>query len=186
MRRRSRQTGLTFVELAVASAIGAMILGLGVSLTRSSLRDSNALFVRTSLQTRAASATDQLARDLQVATLSGEDANDNKSLDANEDTNRNARLDADWSLKDGGSADAITFNAVASGWLWSAPITWYVKGGVLMRRDDTSDREICRGVKAFQVTRSGNLVDIDLTVSAVDREAKTWTETSRRRAHVRN
>jgi prepilin-type N-terminal cleavage/methylation domain-containing protein len=35
MKHRShRQRGLTFVEVAVASAIGAMILGLGVTLTR--------------------------------------------------------------------------------------------------------------------------------------------------------
>jgi type II secretory pathway component PulJ len=186
MRSRRNERGLTLVEVAVASAIGVMILGLGVTLTNSSLRDSNAIFVRTSLSTRAAAATEQVTKDLQVATLMGEDENGNQLLDANEDTNRNGVLDANWSLKDGGTANAITFNTVMNGYLWGPPVTWYVQDGVLLRRDSAGDREICRGVEAFQVTRSGSIVDVDLTLTASDRQGKKWTETSRRRAHVRN
>ena len=83
-------------------------------------------------------------------------------------------------------ANAITFNIPVNGWLWSTPITYYVNNGVLMRRQDGLDREICRVVTTFQLTRSGNIVDIDLTVTNKDRYGRTWAEASSRRAYVRN
>ena len=47
-------------------------------------------------------------------------------------------------------------------------------------------RQLCRGVTSFQLTRTGHVVDVLLTVSGKDRSGATWTETSSRRADVRN
>ena len=175
MRRRlSRGRGLTLIEVVVSSAIGAVVLGLGATLTSNAQQDSNASYIRTRLKMSSTESTDLLVRELQLATLSGED------------TNRNARLDADWSLADGAVADAITFNLPVDGWLWSTPVTYYVSNGVLMRRQNGIDREICRVVTTFQLTRSGNLIDINLTVTTKDRYGRTWAENSTRRAYVRN
>jgi type II secretory pathway component PulJ len=181
-----RRRGMTIVEVTVSIALCAAVVGLGVKLSSSSLTDSNQMYVRTALQIHAADATDIVARELQTATLTGEDGNGNRTLDTGEDTNRNGRLDADWSLADGSLATAITFNLPVDGWLWSGPITYYVNNGTLMRRENGVDREICRSVTTFQVTRTGNLVDINLTLTSKDRAHRTWTETSSRRAHVRN
>lgn len=187
MRRRScRRAGVSLVEVVVASAIGAVVLTGASMLMRTSLRDSNAAHIRDSLAIRCADSADQVVRDLQIGTLSGEDTNRNGVLDAGEDFNRNGRLDSDWSLPDGTAATSITFNALHAGWMWSAGISYSVKNGVLVRRESGVDREICRNVTVFKVTRSGTMVDIDLSLSMRDRNGTVWTETARRRAHVRN
>jgi len=185
-RASSRRRGFTLVELVVSSGICAVVLGLGAVLSSRAQQDANASYIRTRLKISSTEATDLMVRELQLATLTGEDANGNGVLDSGEDTNRNGRLDADWSLADGGVANAITFNLPVNGWLWSGPITYFVNNGVLTRRENGLDREICRVVTTFQVTRTGNLVDIDLTVTTKDRFGRTWTESSTRRAHVRN
>ncbi len=182
-----RRRGTALVEVTVSAALCVVIVGLGAVLTSTSQSDSDQMRVRAALKIHAAEATDLIARELELATLTGEDANGNKTLDANEDTNRNGRLDADWSLADGALDRAITFNLPVNGWLWSGPITYYLAAnGTLMRRENGRDREICRGVTTFQVTRTGNLVDIDLTVASQDRGRRNWTESSSRRAYVRN
>jgi type II secretory pathway component PulJ len=186
VKRLRRRLGLTLIEVVVSAAIGAVALGLGATLTSRAQQDSNSSYIRTRLKISSTESTDLLVRELQLATMVGEDANGNHVLDAGEDTNRNGRLDSDWSLADGGVANAITFNIPVNGWLWSTPITYYVSNGVLMRRQDGLDREICRVVTTFQLTRTGNIVDIDLTVTNKDRYGRTWTEASSRRAYVRN
>jgi prepilin-type N-terminal cleavage/methylation domain-containing protein len=186
VKRLRRRRGMTLVEVMVSAAVGAIALGLGATLTSRAQQDSNSSYIRTRLKISSTESTDLIVRELQLATLSGEDANGNHVLDTGEDTNRNGRLDADWSLADGAVANAITFNLPVNGWLWSTPITYYVNNGVLMRRQDGLDREICRVVTTFQLARTGNLVDIDLTVTTKDRYGRTWTEASSRRAYVRN
>ena len=185
-RRAGRQSGVSAVEVVVASAIGAIVLTGAAMLLRTSFRDSNAAWVRDSLAIRCADAADQVVRELQIGTLSGEDTNRNRVLNTGEDVNRNGRLDSDWSLPDGTAATSITFNSLQDGWMWSEGITYSVKDGVLLRRDRGVNREICRNVALFKVTRSGTMVDVDLSLSLRDRNGTVWSETARRRAHVRN
>ena len=182
----SRQRGMTLVETSVAATIGVMALGAGAVLSNSSLRDSNSMFVRTSLSIRSAELTDKIVRELQIATLSGEDANGNGALNTSEDINRNARLDADWSLADGGIASTLTFNRLVDGWLWSGPVAYRLENGAVIRRENSVDRVLYTGVQSLQFLRSGDMVDVSVTLSATDRTGKTWTEVSKRRAHVRN
>ncbi len=184
---KRRQRGLSLVEVVIASAIGAMVLTAGSLLLRNSFRDSNAAYIRDSLAIRCADSADQVVRELQLGTLVGEDTNGNHALDTAEDVNRNGRLDADWSLADGTAATSITFNALLGGWMWTEGITYSVNNkGVLLRREKGVDREICRNVSLFKVTRSGTMVDVDLTLSMRDRNGTVWSETAKRRAHVRN
>ena len=182
----SRQAGFSIVEVVVASAIGAVVLTGAAMLLRTSFRDSNAAFVRDSLAIRCADSADQVVRDLQLGTLSGEDTNRNGILNSGEDTNRNGRLDSDWSLADGTAATAVVFNTLVGGWQWSGAVTYSVNNGVLLRRENGVDREVCRNVAVFKVTRSGTMVDVDLSLSKRDRNGTLWSETARRRAHVRN
>jgi hypothetical protein len=188
VRRRdgTRQFGATVVEVAVGASLAAVFLGLGTRLSMNSMKDSNGMYVRTGLSMRASETTNQIVRELQLATISGEDVNWNKVLDPGEDINRNGALDCAWSLADGASASSISFNPSLDGWTWGAPVTYFLSSGTLMRRENGQDREICRGVTGFQVTRTGHLVDVDLTLSAKDRTGNRWTETSSRRADVRN
>ena len=181
-----RERGMTIIETAVAATIGVMALGAGAALSNSSLRDSNTMFVRSSLSIRSAEATEKIVRDLQIATLTGEDVNRNAALDSTEDVNRNGRLDADWNLADGGIASTITFNQLRDGWLWSSPVTYSLSGGRVIRTQDGVERVLCTGVQSMQFLRSGDLVDVTLTLAAADRAGQTWTEVSKRRAHVRN
>jgi prepilin-type N-terminal cleavage/methylation domain-containing protein len=183
---RRRQSGVSLVEVVIASAIGAVVLTGASMLLRTSFRDSNAAYVRDSLAIRCADSADQVVRELQLGTLSGEDGNRNGVLDTTEDTNRNGRLDSDWSLADGTAATSITFNSLLGGWMWSDAINYSVKNGVLLRRENGVDREICRNVALFKVTRSGTMIDIDLSLSMRGRDGRVWSETARRRAHVRN
>lgn len=186
MHRAGRRSGVSLVEVVIASAIGAMVLTSASMLLRNSFRDSNAAYVRNSLAIRCSDAADQVVRELQLGTLSGEDTNGNGVMNTGEDTNRNGRLDADWNLADGTAATSITFNSLLGGWMWSEAITYSVNKRVLLRREKGLDREICRNVDLFKVTRSGTMVDIDLTLSMRDRNGTVWSETARRRAHVRN
>ena len=183
---RSRERGLTVVEVAIGATLTVLMIGLGGRLSLSSMRDSNGMYVRTSLSTRSAEATNQIVNELQLATIYGEDANGNHVLDNGEDINRNGHLDSDWNLVDGGTASALTFNTAQDGWLWSGPISYSVANGVLLRTQGSNVRQLCRGVTSFQLTRTGHVVDVLLTVSGKDRSGATWTETSSRRADVRN
>ena len=180
------ERGMTLVEVAVASGIGAVVLGLGVTLSNSSMRDSNSMFIRSGLHIRASDATDKIARELQTATMSGEDTNHNGVLDSGEDINRDGRLDADWTLGDGVSAATMTFNKLKNGWQWSGPIQYLVTSDGLVRRENGVDRVICTGVTSLQFQRTGTIVDVSLTLTAKDRQGVTWTENSKRRANVRN
>jgi type II secretory pathway component PulJ len=186
MRRTGRRTGVSLVEIVVASAIGAIVLTGASLLLRTSFRDSNAAYLRSSLAIRCADAADQVVRELQLGTLSGEDTNANGVMNSGEDTNRNGRLDSDWSLADGTASTSITFNSLNGGWMWSEAINYSVNKRVLLRREKGVDREICRNVDLFKVTRSGSMIDIDLTLSMRGNNGTVWSETARRRAHVRN
>lgn len=177
---------MSLVEVVIASAIGALVMAGASILLRNSFRDSNAAYIRDSLAIRCADSADLVVRELQLGTLVGEDTNRNGVLDTAEDVNRNGRLDADWSLADGTAATSVTFNALLGGWMWTEGINYSVKNGVLLRREKGVDREICRNVALFKVTRSGTIIDVDLSLSMRDRNGKVWSETARRRAHVRN
>ena len=178
---------MSLVEVVIASAIGALVLTGASMLLRNSFRDSNAAYIRDSLAIRCADSADLVVRELQLGTLVGEDTNGNGVLDSAEDVNRNGRLDADWNLADGTAATSITFNALVGGWTWTEGINYSVNNkGVLLRREKGVDREICRNVAVFKVTRSGTIIDVDLSLSMRDRNGKVWSETARRRAHVRN
>ncbi len=188
IRRPSRvgAKGFTLVEVVTASAILGSVMLAAVSLGGGSLKSAAGIATSQNLSVRAAEATDVVARELQIAGIAGEDVNENGLLDAGEDTNRNGRLDADWSLPDGATSGSITFNVIGANWLWGPPITYDVAGGILRRTQGTSVREICRNVKAFSVSRNGSVVDVVLTLGAVDRTGKPWTVTGKRRVDVRN
>jgi hypothetical protein len=185
-RRTSRERGLTAVEVIIATALSAGIMLLGLQLAGTTSDAATASHRRTTISARVADASEAIVRDLQVAGLSGEDRNLNDLLDIDEDTNNNGRLDADWSLPNGGTAASITFNKVERRWIWGPPITYSIQNSTLVRTVGGQAREICRGVTSFSMTRSGDRVDISLTSSGTDGNGETWDETAERRVYVRN
>ncbi len=186
MRRDHHERGLTLVEIAISSAIAAGLMILGVQLANGTSKSATSAYRRTTISVRVAEAADQVTRDLQVAGIAGEDRNANGVLDADEDSNNSGTLEADWSLADGAAASSITFNRVERRWIWSSPVTYEVRNGVLVRLQGGNLREICRGVTNFTVTRTDTRVDISITSSGNDGNGETWSETAERRVYVRN
>lgn len=182
-----RSAGFTLIEVTIAVALGGVVLFAATALSRTSLRDGSAIACRTAVETKVADAAETIVRDLQVAGLHGEDADADGALGAQEDTNRNGRLDADWDLADGASADHATFNIVHRGWMWSGPVAYSLTAdGVVVRTEDGATREICRNVQALTFTRTGDMIDVVLVAAAKDATAASWSSTARRKVHVRN
>jgi len=140
-----RQHGMTLVEVAVSAGIrrhGPRSRRRADALVDEGLEhDVRAHVAHDPRRGR----DDKVIRELQTATLNGEDVNANGLLGTGEDTNRNGRLDADWSLADGGIAATLTFNKLKDGWLWSDPITYSVTGANLVRTQSGVSRVICSG-----------------------------------------
>lgn len=186
MRRHDSTRGLSILEVLIAATLGAGVLGAGFMLTQTTTRAGTAAHQQSLVSTRVADAAEMIVRDLQVASLLAEDRNGNGTLDLGEDVNNNGALDADWSLSDGGSAASITFNRIERNWLWSAPVTYAVQNGVLVRTSNGVAREICRDITALSFTRAGTTVDVAISSEGRDGQGELWTQTAERRAYVRN
>lgn len=182
--RRGR--GFSLVETTVALAAASILLVGAFALTRTAGTVGRGVTKRTSLAVSATNAMQRIERDLQIAGFGGEDGNTNRVLDAGEDVNRNLRLDSDWSLADGETATSITMNLVERNWTWSGPVTYSVQNRSLRRTQDGVSVEICRNVTSFTVSRSGDLVSVNLVVTGADGTGQSFVKTESRRIHVRN
>lgn len=181
------ERGFTALEMAISTVIAGSLLAGALTMTATIRRGSNAATRRNSLNSRAAEVTDRLARELTVGSMRGEDADGDGVLDANEDLNRNARLDADWNVADGATVSDFSYNVREHGsWNFGGRIRWMVSGGSLVRNDDSGPLEIARGVSSFAVTRTGDEVTVALSLTAKDGNGEMQTETSERRIYVRN
>jgi type II secretory pathway component PulJ len=179
--------GFTALELIVSATIAGALLVASVSLTSRTSKASAAATRLNALSGRATEITDQITRELEVASMRGEDADGNGRLGPGEDLNRDGRLDADWNVPDGGTVGDVTFNVRLHGsWTFSKPIRWRVESGTLLRTDEAGTAEIARGVTAFTVTRSGGEVTVHLEIAGRDGNGDAQTGTSERRVYVRN
>ena len=183
---RSRAArGFTLVEVAIATAIASGLLLVGSVMAVTMREAGTASLRRTAMADQAASATDRMARELQIAGFAGEDENGNGVLDPGEDANVNGRLDADWDLPDGATANGVTFN-VSRGWDWSGPIAFRVVDGVLRREEAGAVLELARGVQELSITRAGRGVRIRIVLGGTDGAGEVWTDFAERNVHVRN
>jgi prepilin-type N-terminal cleavage/methylation domain-containing protein len=181
------ERGFTALEMAISTVIAGSLLAGALTLTATMRRGSNAATSRNTLTSRAAEVTDRLARELTVSSIHGEDVDGDNVLDADEDLNRNARLDADWNVADGASVSDFSYNVREhETWAFGGRIRWMVSGGSLIRNDDSGPLEIARGVTSFTVTRSGDEVTVALSLTAKDGNGEMQTESSERRVYVRN
>jgi hypothetical protein len=177
---------MSLLEVTIAMSITATVLFAAASLTKTSIETSSGIGTSSALSTRCSEAADSICKVLTNAGIRGEDTNGNHVLDNGEDTNRDGVLQADWSLANGATAGSLTFNVIGSDYTWSAPITFSVVNGVLRQTQGGQVLEICRNVSSLTFTRSGDLIDFALTLSAADRTNHSWTCTAKRRVNVRN
>lgn len=185
-RRPQSRAGFTLVETVVAAAAASVLLVGAIAMTRSAGNVGRAVTKRSGMAVAATNAIQRIERDLLVSGFGGEDLNLNRALDGGEDFNRNLRLDSDWNLADGATATSLTMNLVERTWTWSGPVTYEVVNRVLRRTENGSGVEICRNVSSFTVSRDGDMVTVNLTVSGADGAGETWVHTESRRVHVRN
>ena len=186
-RSNRRRRGVSAVEIAISSTVAGIILLAAGMMTKTAGEASNAAFHRNGLMMRSNRVMDRLATELQVSGFLAEDANGNGTLDVGEDSNLNGVLDADWSLPEGQSATFITFNRVENRYSWSAPVTYRVQDGTLLRQEfGGTEKLICRDVASFQITRSAGRVSLRLELRDTDNSKRGWREVIERRVYVRN
>jgi len=177
---------MTLVEVIVATVVGSGVLLGGVVLTDSGMRATTAAHRRSTLALKASQASARIVRELQAASMSAEDENENGTLDVGEDSNRNGTLDANWSLADGTSANTLTYNVLAEEWRWSAPVTISLQNGSLIRTEGSQVTQLCTEVRGVTFTRSGRSVQLRLELEGTDGRGEVWTEFAERKIHVRN
>ena len=109
MRRFSllRQGGMTILEMTCATSVAAAMLAAGYAVTAGMQKATAGSTKRNALSSRAAEVTDAMARELCIAGMRAEDANGNGVIDADEDLDRNGRLDSDWNVADGATVSAV-------------------------------------------------------------------------------
>jgi type II secretory pathway component PulJ len=179
--------GFTALELIISATIAGALLVASVSLTSRTSKASAAATRRNALSGRASEITDLIVRELEVASIRGEDADGNGRIGPDEDLNHDGRLDADWNVPDGGTVGDVSFNVRLHGsWTFSAPIRWRLAGDSLQRTDAKGTSEVARGVTVFTVTRSGGEVTVRVELAGRDGNGDLQTGTSQRRVYVRN
>ena len=179
-----KKRGFTVLELVAATAVFLALLGgIGAALARDA-RMSQVLVGHMGPELGARRVLDRLTADLQLASVEGEDLNQNGILDAGEDTNENGVLDADWNLDDGAVDQPIVrFNLrtdeydeagyrTASG-VYSSRVTYRVVDSKLMREwtrplptggTETMRIALAERVTGIRFTREGKIVTIEVDV----------------------
>ena len=166
-----RSRGFTFLEVTLAAAIMTVIAGVGLSMMMTGGKLYAAGSSKMSASTRANGVMERILAELRLASIQAEDVNFNNDpgdLDS-EDFNGNGRIEDDWSLADGATAQEITFNAVRGSGTYSKPIRFFFDGKRVMREfgADTPDRAtMARDVKALTFTRRGRRVTVHIIVQS--------------------
>jgi len=105
--------GYSLLEMSMSLVFFATIAG---SAATSLLQDNHAqraLIAQVGPAMRLRSAVHRIGVDLRMAGIWGEDSNHDGVLQMREDLNGNGVLDADWSLPDGATHNALAFNSRA-------------------------------------------------------------------------
>jgi len=201
-----RSRGFLTLELMIASAVFATILGAVASAIATDVSAARVLVAHLGPEVRARTALERIASDLRMASLWGEDRNHDGEMQDGEDTNGNGTLDSCWNLGDGAANQhAITFNRrtdlmdekgelLASG-IYSRDVTYRVDGDRLLRewQRTGSDGKVqnlrtvmATGVLAITFARTGPLVTVQVSVRMPASISRTGVQTLTTQVWLRN
>ena len=179
MRKTNR--GFTVVEIVVASSLMAVISGVGLAMVLTGQK----VYAKSSHQmhasTRASGVMERILADIRIASIRGEDVDDDDSIDdlTAEDLNGNGRIDDDWSLADGETANSISFNMVTSAGLYSDKVSYEFDGEHLRRHLGSNvatmkSTVVSSDVTAVTFTRQGRRIIVNIVLeSGVVRKSET-------------
>jgi len=163
-----RTRGFTFIEVIFAAAISTLICGgvLALSLTGSKIYTTSSNQMKSS--TRAHGVMERMLVELRQASISAEDLdNDNDPDDIDvEDVNGNGRIEDDWSLADGASAQSLTVNLALGNGMYSDPITFRFDGSTLWRVQGGESAILANDVTALTFTRQGRRLIVNVVVAS--------------------
>jgi prepilin-type N-terminal cleavage/methylation domain-containing protein len=201
-----RDRGFTLVELAVAGAIFALLLGLVAKAILGDRGLARSAVAPVAAELRAQSAIERIAAELRMASPWGEDQDHDQVLDADEDTNGNGRLDADWDLPDGEMRQqSLSFNRriderdvygnVLSSGIYSRRVTYRLEGDSLVREWDLTDEKglkrtrravVARPVRGVYFSRKGNVVRVELEIEQSTPADPDGSKVVATHVHLRN
>ena len=166
-----RKRGFTILEMAVSAVILATISGTILALTATGQRLYTSSEHLAHASGRAKALIERMITELRQASFDGEDKNQNNDPDDldSEDVNDNGRIDDDWSLADGETANAIAFNAVLRGGRVSDVVVFQFDGEKVWRDSGSTNPVhaiLASDVRNLTFTRQGNLVIINITVES--------------------
>jgi len=180
--------GFTIVELILASLFGVLLVGAATASVVRESQGSGVLVQEDVSSLYVEDAMETIAEEIGMASLVGEDRDGNGELGSTEDLNLNETLDSDWSLADGTSATAITFNRRMDLWFgssarpstaYSSAIRYRLAGGRILRETThTATGRTLRTILAHEVqslrfTRRGRLVHVDIIIRLRDGQTRT-------------
>lgn len=185
---REQQRGFTLLEALIAAGLLSFLM-LGVfSVIRTGQRSARQHDQATALDERLGALLTRIEEEVRWSSRTAEDSNNNGVLDAGEDTNGNGRLERDWAV----TTTSLTFNPRAGATGFGLPVTWRRSGNRLERlqmvdEDGTTETLVLsRDVDGFNVTQTGNLVQVVLQLRTTQAGGRTMTRTRRITVAPRN
>ncbi|MHC4954311.1 MAG: PilW family protein [Planctomycetota bacterium] len=166
-----KSRGFTFIEVTIAAAIMTVVAGVGLTMMITGQRMYATSSHKMHASTRVNGVMERMLSEIRMASIRGEDFNNNDDIDDLdlEDINGNGRIDDDWSLPDGETAPFLTFNMALSGGVYGEPVRFRFNEGRVWRDiglDNTRSIVIARDVKALTFTRQGKRIIIHLVLSS--------------------
>jgi len=179
---KKQTAGFTVLEVAVAGAFFAVILGAAAVGIAQDNTTARVILAPLSPELRAQDALHRIASELRMAGEYGEDVNHNGELDEGEDTNDNGVLDSNWNLDDlTTNQGSLAFNrridmrdetgAITASGVYSRRVRYFLNDEKLIRewwRTDENGNIVVRrvtmahGVAGLRFSRTGRLVTISL------------------------
>jgi len=166
-----RGRGFTFLEVTIAAAIMTVVAGVGLSLIMTGQQAYTSSSNQTYASTRANAIMERMLAEIRMASIGGEDMDgddDPDDIDF-EDVNDNGRIDDDWTLADGETAESITFNMMLAGGRVTDLVRFRFDGDRLWREsgsDPLRKSLIAEDAEAVTFTRQGSRIIINVVTSA--------------------
>ena len=160
-----RPRGFTLLEVVISAAIMGIVTAAAMGLVMTGQKQYTSAQHKVKASSRASGISERLIEEIRHASILAESVDDS-------DTNANGKIDADWSLTDGSSAETLTFNKALGDGVYSDPITFSFVDGKLWRESGpTGSRQktiLASDVTAVTFTRQGSRVILNvITVSGV-------------------
>ncbi|MHC4937443.1 MAG: PulJ/GspJ family protein [Planctomycetota bacterium] len=200
------ERGAILVEVVISIVIFAALMGtVGAAIVTDT--NAHAAVVRQAGPELAASRVlDRITTELRMAGAWGEDLDRDGVLDAGEDLNENGLLESDWSLGDGTSADALTFNHrtdyvdpvsnLTYIGTYAPPTRYRLANGDIIRErfgvDESGEPYLAQrtvlasGVQSLTFTRTGSLVRVRLRIGIPQKGGGIRTRTLETQTWLRN